>query len=138
MKKVLVLAVLVATLLGCSENKLTVENRSDFAVYLNFRAEDHYVARRTDATAPNSITVTTIPNGTYTYNTIYVVNDDSKEVVPGEGLAGEMTFQRSDTEILLIYGSTVSEIDSNGTKTYNLWGTTSSNQSTATGALVSP
>lgn len=126
MKKMLVVAlVALGTIAGCTENKLTIINEAEYKVSLNFLGERHELLGTKDGSgAAVSIDVSDIPNGTYPYSTVYSYPAGA-EVTPEEGLGGTMLFQRSATEILLVYGSST-EIDTSGAMTYRIFATQSS------------
>ncbi|MBD3243523.1 MAG: hypothetical protein GF331_23235 [Chitinivibrionales bacterium] len=124
MKRVFAIAVVVALLAGCSDNKLTVVNYSDIEVFLNFQAEKHLLY------GGDSIVVNDIPNGTYEYGTIYVV-PSGRTITGGDGLDGQMTFERSETNIMMTYG-----LGAETDTTEVLWAVLSTDQ--PVGAITSP
>lgn len=136
MKRAIAIAATVAAALlaGCSENQLKVVNKSTVPIYLNFRAEETYIPPYSSS-MDNTVTITDIPNGTYAYGTVYLEESNGVPVTPGDGLSGELTFERSETNILLTYGAS-SEADSAAGTTYTLWAVHSSDQ--PAGAIVSP
>jgi len=138
MKRIAAAIVLAAFMFGCSDNTVMVENRSQFGITLNFRAKSYFL-QGYDLNNPNSTFRTThitgIPNGTFAYGTVYTVQPN-EDVTAGDGLAGTLTFERSETQILLIYGSNQECDDSTNECTHYVWATASSNQ--PTGAIMSP
>ncbi len=135
MKQMLLLAVAVCVLAGCSQNSMTVQNRSSqIYVTLNFRAKSYFLDPGTPNN-PSTIKIGDIPNGTYGYGTIYGAAGVNTDIVPGEGLSGNLTFERSATDALLIYGS-FSETDSAGVTTVTAWAQAST--SDPTGAVLAP
>lgn len=131
MKKILAIAGLVFLFVGCSDNQLEVENGTAFAITMNFRAEKHTL------NPGQTKTIKEIPNGTFGYGTVFLVPSNAGyEVTDGGGLDGEVTFERSDTQVLLLYGQTIGDIDSLGTINVELWGNTST--TLPSGALVAP
>ncbi len=136
MKRAIVIAAAAALVLsaGCSENQLQVMNKSNVDVYLNFRADENYIPPY-DGTSATVITINDIPNGTYGYGTVYSQESSGDPVTAGDGLSGDLTFERSETNILLTYGVS-SESDTSSGTTYTLWAVHSSDQ--PAGAIVSP
>jgi hypothetical protein len=127
MKRIAVVSVLAVWIVGCSQNTLEIQNWSEYDVWLNFRAQSYEIP-----SGGGTRTVTDIPNGTFGYGTVYEENAHSAPdgVEPGEGLKGSMTFERSETEMLLIYGSTYT-CDSAQHCTAEIWGALSSSQPTS-------
>jgi hypothetical protein len=100
MKQVLAVAVVVL-MVGCTKNELMIQNRSsNVNITLNFRAKEYSIPA-----GSSDQTISDIPNGTYGYGTIYSAAVADVEMIPGEGLSGEFSFERSSTDALLIYGS---------------------------------
>ena len=103
MKKYLPVLVLLIALWGCSnDNKLTIKNIGDEPIYINFRAS-------IDSVYPGgSFPVTDIPNGTYEYNTTYRIPPGvTSASMSGEAGSGQLFFEKKDTQILLLYSSTL-------------------------------
>jgi hypothetical protein len=104
MKKTLALSLLVLGLIGCSENKITVDNLGDYDVFLNFRAESYKIPANTS----NYVATNEIPNGTFNY-TSTITCPASYTAIDGGGLTGNWTFSQGKTEIRISYGGTYND-----------------------------
>ncbi len=103
MKKIAVLFALLIALVGCSnDNKITISNISSGAIYFNFRAYQYVIE------IDSAVTINEIPNGTYTYATTYTVPAGAKTWdVKGDAAAGQISFEKKNTQVLLIYSGAV-------------------------------
>ncbi|MBD3345742.1 MAG: hypothetical protein GF401_11835 [Chitinivibrionales bacterium] len=99
MKKTLIFGVAVMVLLGCTENKIKVQNDTNDEVLFNFRANVYSVA------ALSTIEVSDeIPNGTYAYTTGHQpYSSTGEQINSGQGLTGDMSFNRDKTEQYILY-----------------------------------
>lgn len=109
MKKTILLLslMLVPTLFmtGCKsnvDNKLTFRNFASNTVYVNFRASLITVP------AGESVQITEMPKGTYTYETTYEVPEGTVEAIATDKLSGVIELA-AGTKILIVYSSTFNE-----------------------------
>jgi hypothetical protein len=102
MKKMVVIFFLLFSLWGCSNNnQLTIQNQAQGTVYLNFRASIDSVYSGVTRT------FTDIPNGSYNYNTTFELPSGiTSWAANGSAASGQMTFDKKNTQILLLYSST--------------------------------
>lgn len=102
MKKMVTVLALAIFFCGCSNNnKLTIQNKSQGTIYLNFRATVYTIGS-------NPVTLTDIPNGTYNYNTTFELPSGvTSWSASGTAAGGQMTFDKKNTQILLLYSSTL-------------------------------
>lgn len=128
MKARIVIALAVSLFaISCTENKLTIVNRVEETINFNFRGEETIIQPLTQQV------LTGIPNGSFEYSTGWnLQTGDPKQIQEGSNLSGELTFQKSSSEILIIYKYT-SRIDSIG---YTLGATVSTSDPVR--AIVSP
>ena len=128
---VFVLAVM-ALMLGCSENKIVVTNDADEMVWFHFRGDKYALSPSGTSTAehPSTRTLSDIPNGTYAYNTTYIVPRADINVDVGPDLSGQFSFQKNETKITILYESITDSNSYNISLTYS---TSNNLESTATG-----
>jgi hypothetical protein len=103
MKKYLTALALLIALWGCSnDNALTIQNKSDGTIYVNFRASIDSVYSH------DTRKFTDIPNGSYNYNTTFQIPSNATSwAASGAAASGQMTFNNKGTQILLLYSSTL-------------------------------
>jgi methyltransferase-like protein len=103
MKKIVAVFVLFLFLAGCSnDNKITLNNLSEGPIYFNYRAK-HYIID-----INGTKTIEEIPNGVYTYATTYgIPSSATSATVSGNAASGSVTFEKENTQILLIYSATI-------------------------------
>jgi ribosomal protein L2 len=103
MGKKTILFVTALILVGCSNNnKLTINNLTMGPIHINFRAADHSID------AGTTFEISDIPNGTYVYSTTYGVPAEAKSAtIDGNAAGGSLTFEKKDTQVLMLYGSTL-------------------------------
>jgi hypothetical protein len=102
MKKTVTMVFLLFSLWGCSNNnQLTIQNQAQGTIYINFRAS-------IDSVYPGGkSTLTDIPNGSYNYNTTFELPSGvTSWAANGSAASGQMTFDKKNTQILLLYSST--------------------------------
>jgi len=93
-------------LIGCaSKNEVKIENLAGGSIYINFRAETHFIP------PSGSTTITDIPNGTYDYSTTFTIPAGYKGSVDGDAAAGTFIFEEKNTKVNMIYSSTVNISD---------------------------
>ncbi|HMD68304.1 MAG TPA: hypothetical protein VKF42_05435 [Chitinivibrionales bacterium] len=130
MQKVLVMAAVLFSLIGCSNNnKITIVNDAQAPIYFNFRANETTVA------SGASMTIKNIPNGTYSYNTSFELPDNqvTSTTISGNAGAGSLRFSQENTNQLLIFSSTYL------TGVYTVYlNATSTDSSGATSILLGP
>jgi hypothetical protein len=102
MKKIIGLIALSIALYGCSnDNKLTINNQASESIFINFRASVITIA------PGGTQTVTDIPNGGYNYNTTFEIPSNiTSWSASGSAASGQLTFDKKNTQILLLYSST--------------------------------
>ncbi len=119
MKKILTiiafLAIAMSFLSGCSETvgtKITFQNFASNKVYINFRAS------LIPVNAGESVDITELPRGTYSYETTYEVPLGTLSSSAEGEVSGIVNFS-AGTKILIVYGSTFIEFvyTINATKT---------------------
>jgi hypothetical protein len=105
MKKTVLFLCVLLFLTGCAnDNKITITNLAAEYIYFNFRAVKYDIASNT------SLEIKDIPNGTYTYSTTYWIPNTAKTFsITEAAAAGELTFEKKDTRVLLLYASTFFE-----------------------------
>ncbi len=87
--------------IGCaSKNEIKITNVAGGGIYINFRAETHFIP------ASGYKTITDIPNGTYDYNTTFELPAGYKGTVDGDIASGTFIFEEKNTQINMIYSST--------------------------------
>ena len=104
MKQIITALILLTFLIGCSNNnKITINNLAADNIYINFMAKKYTIA--SEAT----VTVTDVPNGSYEYATTYQIPSGAKSwSIDGSAAGGNLTFEKKDTQILMLYASTLS------------------------------
>jgi hypothetical protein len=104
MKQIVTALILFAFLFGCSnDNKITINNLASGNIYINFMAKKYTI------TPSATVTVTDIPNGTYTYATTYEIPYYAKTwSIESNAASGNLIFEKKDTQILMLYASTIS------------------------------
>ena len=102
MKKKAALFAFLVFFVGCSnDNKITINNLSDGRIYFNFRATQYIIG------IDSMRTIDEIPNGVYTYATTYITPSSvTSATVSGNAVPGSVTFEKENTQILLIYSAT--------------------------------
>jgi hypothetical protein len=103
MKKIVLMFAMLCSLWGCSnDNKLSIQNLAQETIYVNFRASVIPVQSNTTRT------LTDIPNGTYDYNTTYTLPAGATSASSsGDAASGQMSFDKKNTQVLLLYSSTL-------------------------------
>jgi hypothetical protein len=90
--------------IGCStNNEITINNKAQSSIEFHFRADKYTVA------AGDSETVSDIPNGSFTYGTIFSVPFGVKSYEAAEELSGTMSFTTSNTKTRIAYSSAVAD-----------------------------
>jgi hypothetical protein len=102
MRKILAIAAMAACCIGCTnDNKITIENDSQTAVYFNFRAQIYTIYSGEIKDVPDEI-----PNGTYDVNIgIEKPPEATTWGVSPEGAS--FTFQKKSTKYRAQFGSTL-------------------------------
>jgi hypothetical protein len=108
--------------MSCTQNELKVENLAEEEIHLNFRAEVY------DVDAEETITITDIPNGTYSYSTTYTLPQGINDYDAGGAVSGSMRFSFGRTKNFLLYSS-ITETDNTGLATYKISATLSTSES---------
>jgi hypothetical protein len=91
-------------LIGCaSKNEVKITNVASMSILINFRAETYVIP------SAGATTISDIPNGTYDYSTTYSVPLGYKGAVDGDVASGTLVFEEKDTQVNLIYSSSVSD-----------------------------
>jgi len=104
MIKYVFIAATALLLIGCaSKNEVKITNVAGGSILINFRAETHVIP------AAGAKTITDIPNGTYDYSTTYSIPAGYQGAVDGDAASGTFIFEEKDTQINLIYSSSVSD-----------------------------
>ena len=98
MKKVLVLALLTLVVLGCSNNEIEIKNSAAASITFHFRGETF------DVPSGGSTTIEKIPDGTFSYSTVYSVPAGLKGSATGG--SGSFIFEKHDTRYTAEYAST--------------------------------
>jgi hypothetical protein len=109
MKKILILFVLTSlcaiTFISCSttvNNGITIKNLASEDIHLNFRAE------LTTVKAGGEVTLSSLPKGSFEYNTTYEIPAGIISSQAEEGVSGQLTL-KAGTKILIIYSSAIIE-----------------------------
>jgi hypothetical protein len=102
-------------LAGCSTNELKVDNETDLTIDFLFRGNRYEIAANSRQTIDEDI-----PNGKFDYTGVPDVIAPFK-YVDGGGLSGEVSFQQSKTDVLLVYTAVLSS------QTYTVKGSMSTN-----------
>jgi hypothetical protein len=109
MKKILILFVLTSlcaiTFISCSttvNNGITIKNLASGDIHLNFRAE------LTTVKAGGEVTLSSLPKGSFEYNTTYEIPAGIISSQAEEGVSGQLTL-KAGTKILIIYSSAIIE-----------------------------
>jgi hypothetical protein len=91
-------------LIGCaSKNEVKITNVAAGSILINFRAETHVIP------SAGTKTISDIPNGTYDYSTTYSIPSGYTGEVDGDAAAGTLIFEEKNTQVNLIYSSSVSD-----------------------------
>ena len=127
MKKIVALFAFLVFFTGCSnDNKITINNMAADNIYFNFRAKKYTI------TTDETIVITDIPNGSYMYATTYQIPSGATSwSIDGAAASGSLTFQKKDTQVLLLYASTTTEAGA-----YNVNVNSTSTISTTTTASI--
>lgn len=107
---------------GCSGNQLKVDNETDFSISFLFRGNRYAIA------ANSRQIIEDIPNGVFDYGSSPTV-PSGYTYADGGGLSGNLSFQQSKTEVLMVYSATLSN------NTYTVSAATTSNIS---GSIAGP
>jgi len=99
MKRILLLAVAVSALIGCSENKITVTNEASEAIVFHFRTGSDTVL------SGSTVEITDIPNATFAYSTTYIIPPNATSHVADGELGGTLSFAYDEAEYLIYYSS---------------------------------
>ena len=133
MKKILtllfLLTICMSFLSGCSDkidNKITFKNFASNKVFVNFRASLISVE------AGESLDITEIPKGKYTYETTFEVPTGTTSSKTDGDVSGEVNLA-AGTKILIVYSSTFAD----GVYTLSA-SVSSSDDQTSSGTPVSP
>jgi len=109
MKKSIIMTCLMLVLMlfmtGCNsnvDNKLTFQNFASSTIYVNFRASLITV------NAGESVQITELPKGTYTYETTFEVPEGTIDAIANDAISGEIELA-AGTKILIVYSSTFNE-----------------------------
>ena len=109
MKKILILFVLTSlcaiTFISCSttvNNGITIKNLASGDIHLNFLAE------LTTVKAGGEVTLSSLPKGSFEYNTTYEIPPGITSSSAEEGVSGQLTI-KAGTKILFVYSSTLIE-----------------------------
>ncbi|HMA63928.1 MAG: hypothetical protein ACM31E_06900 [Fibrobacterota bacterium] len=121
-------AAVALLLIGCaSKNEVKITNIAGGSILVNFRAETHTIP------PAGTKTISGIPNGTYDYSTTYVIPAGYKGAVDGDAAAGTFIFEEKDTQINMIYSSSINTSDT----TYTLHCTRSSTRNLNSTSITS-
>ncbi len=130
MKKIFCLFAFLISCIGCSnDNKITINNLADGAIYFNFRAKQYTVPTQ------ETVVISDIPNGSYSYGTtVEIPRNALSWSLDGTASDGTLKFEKMSTQILLLYGSTLTP---DGAYSVNL-NTTSSQSATTSASIAGP
>ena len=90
MKKLLLLLALLLVVVGCSKSEITISNYAAAGVRFHFRGEVYDIA------SGGVATIEKIPDGEFTYTTIYSLPDGIKKSTES-GLSGNLSFSQHGT-----------------------------------------
>ncbi|MBD3422785.1 MAG: hypothetical protein GF398_21950 [Chitinivibrionales bacterium] len=131
--KIFCSAIAACMLAQCTGSQITVENNSSSDVTFHFKGQTFEIDAR-----GGRAEISDIPNGTYTYNTVYAIpaGVSLDDVTEGDGLSGNIDLFNHNTFISILYISALSvDADTTGeTKTvYEIDASVSSNYSSVLG-----